>query len=151
MTGTKSRVVATKDYGNRELYAYETPAPYFGDIGSATIGEDGTCYVSIDDIFTETARTDMAYQVFLQKCGRGDLWVAEKHPSYFVVRGAPGLAFDWEVKARQKDFEMDRIEDNDLSINDELGAVSDITSEFEHGSVYDYELNYARQIERLYD
>lgn len=150
VTGTKSRVVATKNYGNRELYAYETPAPYFGDIGSATIGEDGTCYVGIDDVFTETARTDMAYQVFLQACGKGDLWVAEKHPSYFVARGAPGLSFDWEVKARQAGFEMDRIEDNDLSINDELGAVSDITSEFEHGSVYDYELNYARQIERLY-
>ena len=111
VSSTKSRRVSTNDYSERLLYSYETPAPYFGDIGSATIGEDGTCYVSIDDVFTETARTDMAYQVFLQKCGRGDLWVAEKRPSYFVVRGTAGLAFDWEVKARQKDYEMERLED----------------------------------------
>lgn len=145
VTGTKNRVVDTEHYGERLLYCYETPAPYFGDIGSATIGEDGTCYVSIDDVFTETARTDMAYQAFLQKCGRGDLWVAEKHPSYFVVRGAPGLAFDWEVKARQKDFDQERMEDSGLRDATTLDAWSDFTEE------YADELDYVHQIERLYE
>lgn len=125
--GTKSRVVRTPDYGDRLLYAYETPTPYFGDIGSATIGEDGLCVVGIDPIFAETARTDMAYQVFLQKCGEGDLWVDEKAPTHFVVRGTAGLAFDWEVKCHQRDYETERIED--------LGIVEATTDTSKEGEV----------------
>ena len=106
----KSRLINTKDYADRLLFCYETASPMFGDIGSSTLDEDGYAYVSIDDIFSETAHTDFAYQVFLQKCGPGDLWVAEKHPSYFVVQGTPGLAFDWELKAHQVDLENMRLD-----------------------------------------
>lgn len=113
VTGTKSRVCDTEHYGHRLLYAYETPRPTFGDLGSGTIGGDGLCYVQIDDILTETAQTAAGYQVFLQKCGRGDLWVAEKHPGYFVVEGTPGLPFDWELKAAQLGYESTRLEDDD--------------------------------------
>ena len=66
VSGSKNRVVETEDYGKRLLNSYETPSPMFGDVGSAVIGSDGICIVSIDDIFQETARTDIAYQVFLQ-------------------------------------------------------------------------------------
>jgi len=110
VTGTKSRVVDTDTYGDRLLYCYETSSPMFGDVGSGTIDETGVCVVSIDDILSETMRTDMAYQVFLQKCGEGDLWVSEKSSMYFVVRGTPGLDFDWEVKARQVGYEYERLE-----------------------------------------
>lgn len=112
-SGTKSRVVKTEHYGDRLLHAYETPSPLFGDFGSATIGEDGICIVSIDDVFSETVRTDMAYQVFLQKCGPGDVWVSDKTPTYFVVEGTPGLLFDWQITAHQKDYETARIDDAD--------------------------------------
>ena len=115
----KSRLVETEDYGNRLLFCYETPTPMFGDIGSAVIDDDGEAIVSIDDVFAETARTDFAYQVFLQKCGSGDLWVQEKHQSYFVVHGTPGLAFDWEIKARQVDNENIRLEDYDRYMSQE--------------------------------
>lgn len=108
--GTKSRLVSTDNYNERLLYCYETPTPTFGDIGSGTLDENGLCYVEIDDVFAETANTLRAYQVFLQKCGNGDLWVAEKHPSYFVVQGTPNLQFDWEVKARQTGYEHTRLE-----------------------------------------
>ena len=92
VTGSKSRVVETEDYGNRLLYAYETPSPYFGDIGEGTISDDGKCYVWIDSIFAETVSLNQ-YQVFLQKYGQGDCWVSERKPGYFVVEGTPGLSF----------------------------------------------------------
>jgi len=111
VSGTKSRRATTDDFGDRLLYSYETPAPMFGDVGSGTVGEDGLCYVEVDAILAEAVRTDMGYQVFLQACGRGELWVAEKHPTHFVVQGTPGLAFDWELKAHQAGFEYERLED----------------------------------------
>lgn len=106
----KSRLVDTENYGDRLLFCYETPAPMFGDLGSGALDDDGYAYVSIDDVFAETAHTDYNYQVFLQKCGPGDLWVAEKHPNYFVVQGTPNLAFDWEIKAHQVDVENMRLD-----------------------------------------
>ena len=114
-SGTKSKLVGTDDYGKRLLYCYETPAPMFGDVCSGVVDDDGFCYVSIDDIFAETANSGMDYQVFLQKCGSGDCWVAEKAPSYFAVQGTPGLAFDWELKAHQTGYEDIRIEEDGVS------------------------------------
>ena len=64
----------------------------------------------IDDIFFETITTDIEYQVFLQKEGKGDAWVEKKENAYFEVSGTPGLKFAWEIKARQKDFETERLE-----------------------------------------
>ena len=112
--GTKSRVAETKDYGDRLLYCYETPTPYFGDIGTGRTDETGICYISIDDIFQETVNTDVEYSVFLQKEGPGDLWVDEKSSAFFVVRGTPNLPFSWEIKVMQKDSEYLRLEDCEL-------------------------------------
>lgn len=131
VTGTKNRAAKTEDYGERLLYCYETPSPMFGDLGSGTIGEDGMCYVEIDDVFVETARTDIAYQVFLQKCGAGDLWVAEKRPTHFVVEGTPGLRFDWELKARQAGYETERLEDDGMQRHDQ-SEVDDAIAALEH-------------------
>lgn len=147
---TKNRFVKTKDYGELLLYSYETPAPMFGDVGSGTIGEDGLCYVEIDDRFTETARSDYAYQVFLQKCGEGDLWVAEKTPTHFVVKGTAGLPFDWEIKARQVDLSDLRFEDSilreqmepELELGDAIGPAID---------GYEQTTYQADQIESIYD
>ena len=131
--GTKSRAVDTDSYGERLLYCYETPSPMFGDVGSARIGADGYCYVMLDDVFSETVRTDYAYQVFLQKCGDGDCWVCEKHQGYFVVRGTPSLAFDWEIKAKQTDFADLRLEDKTLDdiAGEERGYDGEIMDAYE--------------------
>lgn len=110
VTGRKNRVVNTKSYSRRLLNAYETPAPMFGDVGEGTIGVDGKCYISIDPIFLETIASGCKYQVFLQKNGKGDVWVSERHETYFVVEGTESLNFSWEIKARQKDYEYDRID-----------------------------------------
>jgi hypothetical protein len=107
--GVKSRIVETDQYSNRLLYCYETPSPMFGDIGEGVIGEDGLCYISLDPVFAQTITTSQ-YQVFLQKYGNGDAWVMERKGAYFIVKGTPGIAFGWEIKAKQKDFDQRRLD-----------------------------------------
>lgn len=109
-SGTKSRVVNTKNYSDIKLYCYEMPSPVFGDIGEAITDENGECYLFFDDVFLETVNSDIEYQVFLQKEGQGDLWVEEKTSQYFLVRGTENLKFAWEVKVKQKDYEYERLE-----------------------------------------
>lgn len=111
MGGTKSRIVETDQYSDRLLYCYETPSPMFGDVGEGVISEDGRCYVWLDPVFAQTITTTQ-YQVFLQKYGTGDCWIAERKPGYFVVEGTAGLAFGWELKAKQADFDQYRLERN---------------------------------------
>lgn len=108
--GTKERIATTDNYGVRSLYCYEMPKPYFGDIGEAILDDAGICYVQIDDIFYETVNTSCNYQVFLQKQGKGDLWIKERTPTHFVVEGTPNLSFAWEIKARQAGFEYERLD-----------------------------------------
>ena len=118
--GTKSRNVETKSYTNRLLYSYETPTPMFGDIGEAVLDEEGICYVDIDDIFTETIAEQVEYQVFLQKEGEGDAWIADKGPRYFIIEGTPNLKVAWELKAKQRDYETYRLEPSDTGLDEHI-------------------------------
>lgn len=113
VVGTKQAVRETKNYGVKGVYCYETPTPYFGDIGSGEVSEDGKCYIDIEDILKEMINTGMQYYVFLQKRGEGDLYVSECSPDYFIVTGTPGLKFSWELKAKQKGYEYNRYEGED--------------------------------------
>ena len=112
VSGTKSRVVNTKDYGDRLLYCYETPTPLFGDVGEGTIAEDGKCYIWLEPVFTQTINNGN-YQVFLQKYGNGECYVTERTKDYFIVEGDSGMRFGWELKARQLDYEMRRLDITD--------------------------------------
>ena len=118
VTGRKSRICKTQNYADRLMYCYETTSPMFGDIGEAETDKSGVCYIYLDDVFTETINTGIEYQVFLQKEGQGDLWVDSKEHAYFVVKGTPGLKFSWEIKAKQRDYEYERLEDTELAEND---------------------------------
>ena len=150
----KSRLVDTDNYGERLLYCYETANPVFGDLGSGSIAADGEAYIALDDMFAEVI-TCSSYQVFLQKCGSGDLWVKEKHPSYFIVEGTPGLLFDWEIKARQSDFVNTRMEEyatyemHSVAEKDSL-TVAD-TTEATYGDVLPEVYDSVRNIEDLYN
>lgn len=139
VVGTKSRVAETENYSNRLLYAYETPTPLFGDIGEAVIDDDGLAYVDIDDIFLETIANKVEYQVFLQKEGEGDCWIADKAQGYFIIQGTPGLKVAWELKAKQRDYQNIRLEHSENNLD-------------EYESVIDIELNdyIAEQEELLY-
>lgn len=110
-SGAKPRVIDTDNYNTKMLYCYEMPSPMFGDIGESILDEEGICYVDLDDIFTETIIEKIEYQVFLQKEGEGDCWVADKHPRYFVIQGTPNLKVAWELKARQINYETTRFGD----------------------------------------
>lgn len=112
VTGTKNRVVSTDQYSDRLLYCYETPSPMFGDVGEGVIGEDGRCYIWLDPVFAQTIATSQ-YQVFLQSYGSGECWVSERRGSCFVVEGTPSMAFGWEIKAKQRDYDQRRLERND--------------------------------------
>lgn len=104
VVGNKSRAVATDNFGYKTLSAYETPTPYFGDIGEGVLDSNGECIVFIDEILAECIDSDCKYQVFLQKYGEGDLWIAERNTDYFIVKGTANLSFGWELKAIQRDF-----------------------------------------------
>ncbi len=109
--GSKKRILPTKNYGTQAFYCYEMASPMFGDIGEASISEDGTCLIDIDDIFQESTNVGIEYYVFLQKEGDGDCWVDKKEQTYFTVKGTPGLKFAFEIKARQADYEHMRFAD----------------------------------------
>lgn len=136
VTGPKSRIANTKNYGIRSLYCYEMPSPMFGDIGEAMTDENGKCYVYLDDIFAETVTVEIEYQVFLQKEGPGDIWIEEKTPVYFLVRGTENLKFAWEIKARQTGFEFERLENKN-------------TKEAEPINLESVESNYAEEINQI--
>lgn len=105
----KNRVIETTDYGNVLTYCYETPSPMFGDVGDGVIGEDGQAYIQIDPAFSETISVSQ-YQVFLQKYGKGECYVSDRKNTYFIVKGAPGLSFGWEIKAKQIDMDQHRLD-----------------------------------------
>lgn len=110
VSGEKNRIVKTENYEDRLLYSYETPTPYFGDIGEGTIGEDGLCYIYIDPIFSQTVENN--YRVFIQSYGKDSVVIKEKTDAYFAVKGIPNTDFAWEIKAIQKGYETIRLEKN---------------------------------------
>jgi len=127
-TGTKRRVLNDDQYGQISFYCYETPAPTFGDIGEGQLDENGICVIEPDPLF-DYSTTLKGYQVFLQKYGQGDCWVSERATGYFVVEGTPGLAFGWEIKARQSGYDQVRYDDpNALDLQSESGFLKSVYS-----------------------
>lgn len=147
-SGTKSRTVQTEDYGKRLLYAYETPAPLFGDVGDGVINEDGLCYIQIEPAFLETVKTSQ-YQVFLQAYGDGKCYVKERKSSYFVVAGDPGLEFGWEMKAKQIDFAQLRLERDDPDVEMDNTKYGEVFEDHIKDITVDYGTNAADHIEEV--
>ena len=141
-TGEKKRIVETKSYNVRSLYCYEMPSPIFGDVGHGVIGEDGLCYIDIDQIFFETVDVNQSYQVFLQSYAESNVYVIERQPQYFVVKGLPNTEFDWELKAKQLDFPIHRLEENlaedDYEETDYVSLANEYLSKYEQ-EVLSYE------------
>ena len=105
--GAKNRIVKTDHYGTRALNSYETADCLFGDIGRSTV-VNGVCRIDLDIVFLETVSTDVGYNAFLTKYAPGDIWVDEIEADYFVVKG-DNIPFAWEVKAKQKGYESNRL------------------------------------------
>lgn len=109
--GTKSRAEQTSDYGNRLLYAFETPTPLYSDFGRGTVAEDGLCYVYHDPIFYECIDTEYDYYVFIQPETSGDFTVVERYNDHFVVSGMPNARFAYMLVAPQKGYSATRTEE----------------------------------------
>ena len=75
------------------------------------------------------------------------LWVAEKAPGWFVVRGTPNLPFDWEVKARQTGYEAERLEDPELRDARDTAGETDLGVE----ALYEEEMGLIGSIEDIYE
>lgn len=106
--GSKNRVVDTSQ-GKVRIAAYETAEPYFGDIGEGKTDENGQARIDIDPLFAETVNTSCPYQVSIHPYCKGSFYVAERAESYFIVKGPKNGAFGYEIKAKQKGYEEQRL------------------------------------------
>lgn len=116
-TGSKNRLVKTEDYGDRTLNAYETASCFFGDIGESQTDSNGEVIINIDSIFLQTVNTTEDYHVFISKYGKGDIWVEERNENMFKVKSTlPNIKFSYEIKAKQKNYETERLKE--IQINE---------------------------------
>lgn len=123
-SGEKHRVMSTEHFGTVALSAYETPVPFFGDIGQGQCNEDGYCYVYLDEIFKEVTKSDMLYYVFLQGIA-GNVELYQQEDDYFIVKGAPQQKFNFEIKSKQNNADdirfrrMETAQEQNLEIGQE--------------------------------
>lgn len=109
VTGSKNSIVETKQ-GYLAINAYETAEYYFGDIGESNTGDTSQITIGIDRIFNETVNTDIQYQVFVTPYSDAHVWVEKRYNNRFVVKSdKPGAEFGWELKAKRKGYESNRL------------------------------------------
>lgn len=90
--------------------AYETAESYLGDIGSTTTNNDSMVLISIDSLFGRIVNTSLEYQVFVSSYGSGHVWVEKRMQNAFVVHSSePNTKFAWEIKAKRKGYEQERL------------------------------------------
>jgi Uncharacterized protein involved in exopolysaccharide biosynthesis len=107
--GKKNAIVPTSR-GMAAINAYETAEYYFGDIGETQTNSNGVVTVMIDPYFLETVNTLVPYQVFLTSYGDGNVWVSSRSANNFTVKSSnPNIHFAWEIKAKRKGYENDRM------------------------------------------
>lgn len=107
--GYKHAIVKTSQ-GYVGINAYETAEYYFGDIGENTTDENGQVVIGIDKIFNETVNTTIPYQVFITPYSDCHIWVETRYDNRFVVKSdQPNAKFGWELKAKRKGYESDRL------------------------------------------
>lgn len=109
VTGRKNAIVNTTQ-GYIAINAYETAEYYFGDIGESQTGADGQVTIGIDKVFNETVNTTISYQVFITPYSDCHVWVDQRYDNRFIVRSdQPNARFGWELKAKRKGYEGDRL------------------------------------------
>ena len=109
VTGSKNAIHITRD-GTRATPAYETAESYLGDIGRSYTREDCEIWVEIDPLFSDTVNTDIAYEVFLQAYSDASFWVEDFRPDKFLVKSDKPMArFAWEIKAKRRGYENERL------------------------------------------
>lgn len=106
VTGSKSALVNTKDYGKQLLYAIESPYSMFEDITESATDTNGTVTVNLEPIFMETVDTSNSdYHVYVQGIDASDFKVTERNPDHFVVTGSPNSKFMCRILAKRLGYE----------------------------------------------
>lgn len=109
---TKSAIVHTADYGDRHLYAMESPENWFEDFGLGQL-VNGQAVIQIDPVFAQTVNLTEDYHVFLTpRDGFAELYVANLTATSFEVHDAKGktaLAFSYRIIAKREGFETMRL------------------------------------------
>lgn len=116
-TGTKSAIVNAADYGQRLMYAVESPEVWFEDLGTARL-ENGVITVPFEPVFAETVDLKAEYHVFLTALCEEPvlLFVTEKTSTGFTVKGVTmdnqpsSCAFDYRIMAKRQGYADLRLE-----------------------------------------
>lgn len=109
VTGSKNAIHVTRD-GVRATPAYELAESYIGDIGRSVTNKDGEVWVSIEVLYSDTVNLDIPYEVFLQVYDNAHVWVSDfKSDAFLVCSDKPFIRFAWEIKARRRGFEKERL------------------------------------------
>lgn len=118
VTGSKNSIVETRQ-GYLAINAYETAEYYFGDIGENNTGDTSQVVIGIDRIFNEVVNTDIQYQVFITSYSDAHVWVKERYNNRFVVcSDKPNAEFGWELKAKRKGYESNRLRRVNVDFNE---------------------------------
>lgn len=136
--GTKNAAVVTRD-GVRATPAYEMAESYFGDMGESDTGDTKRVVVKIEELFSDTVNTSVPYQVFLQSYSAARVWVSERNENSFVVESdTPNAPFAWEIKAKRRDHENERLLKTDMTY-EEVKSIEENnkTSEYKGETSYD--------------
>jgi len=105
--GTKSSIVRTENYGERLLYAYETPEYLFATYGKAITNEDGYAEIGIENMFLEAINTDSRnYHVFVSPYENANVYACYLERDRFMVKSdKPNIEFSWQIVAYRKGYE----------------------------------------------
>ena len=109
VTGSKNAIHVTRD-GTRATPAYEMAESYLGDLGRNYTRDDCEVWVGIDELFSDTVNTDIPYEVFLQAYSDATFWVEDfKSDKFLVKSNKPMSRFAWEIKAKRRGYENERL------------------------------------------
>lgn len=116
--GTKNAATVTRD-GVRATPAYEMAENWFGDMGESTTGDDNQVTVPVDPIFGDIVNTSVQYQVFLQSYSGAYVWVEARNEDSFIVKSdQPNAKFAWELKAKRRGYENNRLVKTDMTLSE---------------------------------
>lgn len=116
--GTKNAATVTRD-GVRATPAYEMAESWFGDMGESVTDSDNQITVPVDPIFGDIVNTSVQYQVFLQSYSSAHVWVETRNEDSFIVKSdEPNAKFAWELKAKRRGYEDERLVKTDMTLSD---------------------------------
>lgn len=107
VAGTKNSLSRTENYGERLLYAFETPEYLFATYGKATTNEDGYVQVKIEPMFLETINTDSKnYHVFVSSYDNATAYACYLETDRFLIKSdKPNIEVSWQLVAYRKGYE----------------------------------------------